>query len=87
MQRHSLENIRHFNVKNAGIAPGLHQFNAKPPDFGCVLWHDRGIGFAAFMTAVISILIVVVGSAITVPPDRAFTIGDLGDQIEACVQN
>jgi manganese transport protein len=31
---------------------------------------QRGIGFAAFMTAMISILIVVVGSAITVPPDR-----------------
>lgn len=31
---------------------------------------QRGIGFAAFMTATISILIVVVGSAITIPPDR-----------------
>lgn len=31
---------------------------------------QRGIGFAAFMTATISILIVVVGSVITVPADR-----------------
>ena len=31
---------------------------------------QRGIGFAAVMTATISILIVIVGSAITVPPDR-----------------
>ena len=44
---------------------------------------QRGIGFAALMTAAISVLIVVVGSSIAVPDERSFTIEDLGDQIEA----
>jgi hypothetical protein len=31
----------------------------------------------------ITVMIVIVGSGITVPPDREFTIEDLGDQIES----
>ena len=38
---------------------------------------QRGIGFAALMTAAISVLIVVVGSSIVVPDERSFTIEDL----------
>ena len=42
----------------------------------------RGIGFASLLTAVISILIVIVGSAIVIEdPNADFTIEDLGNQI------
>lgn len=41
----------------------------------------RGIAFASVMTAIISVLIVIIGSDITVAPDEDFDVEDLGQAI------
>jgi hypothetical protein len=41
----------------------------------------RGIAFASVMTAIISILIVIIGSDITVEEGEEFNVGDLGEAI------
>jgi manganese transport protein len=41
----------------------------------------RGIGFASTITAIISVLLVLIGSDITIPLDADFAVEDLGNQI------